>query len=85
MKRQTIAVLVFWAVFLLALGFSGRHLWLRPVWTALLLLYVGALGIRYLVHVVRRRGDPRAMRSCGMPRWWMRFLVDEQDQPPPRR
>ena len=81
MSRRWIPVLIFWAIFLPALLFSGRYPWLKPVWTAALLLLGGASAVSFLVQVLRHRGDPRALTSCGSKRWWLRLVLDEEKQP----
>ena len=79
MGRRWIPV-VFWIVFVAVLALSSRFPALKAVWQAMLLVGVGALALNYLLQVLRNRPVP----SCSNTRWWMRFVMEKESEPPKR-
>ncbi len=79
MNRRWIPVL-FWIIFLSVLGLASRYPRLQAIWPAMLLLAVGGIAVNYLVRVIRRR----PVQSCGASRWWTRFLLEHESEPPKR-
>jgi hypothetical protein len=81
MSRRWIPV-CFWIAFVTVLGLSTWFPRLQAIWPAMLLLAVGGLVVNHLVQALRRRPMP----SCSNTRWWMRFLMEHESEPPsPRR
>ena len=74
--------ILFWILFALSLALYERYPGLDTAWYAAGKLVLLLLAVVSLVRVIRHRDRTEAISYQGLPRWLLRFLMDEDDDEP---
>jgi hypothetical protein len=79
-RRSWIFGILFWFLFLLSIGLSGRYPWLDATWFIGIVLFVAVTSVLMVVEVFRNRdGSGEYLNYKGVPPFMRSFFMDDED------
>jgi hypothetical protein len=79
-RRSWIFGILYWFLFLLSIGLSGRYPWLDATWFIGIVLFVAVASVLMIVEVFRNRdGSGEYLNYKGVPPFMRSFFMDDED------
>ena len=78
-RRSWIFGILYWFLFLISIGLSGRYPWLDAPWFIGIVVFIAVASVLMIVDIYRNRdGSGEYLNYKGVPRFMRPFLMDDE-------